>query len=83
MFLGALLLGAAFLASYETVYNRTAVIITEQAPLHETPTADAPSELTLHEGLLLDILRETDGWVQVRLPNGTTGWLASEALAEV
>jgi len=36
--------------------------------------------VTVHEGLLLRVQGQTNGWLQVSLPNGWAGWIPSDAV---
>ena len=83
LILGLVLLGTAFAASLDRTLDRQAVIIVDQVTLRNAPQNDASSELDLHEGVLLDVLGQEDGWIEVRLPNGITGWIEAAAAAEV
>ena len=83
LILGVLLLGTAFVASLDRTLDRQAVVIVDQVTLRNAPQNDAPSELDLHEGVLLDVLDQEEGWLEVRLPNGVTGWIEAGTTAEV
>lgn len=81
--LGIVLLGATLAASTGTGLPHTAVLLAVETPLRETPDETAPTHLTIHEGLRLDLLRTTPGWLQVRLPNGVTGWVKAETVGMI
>lgn len=81
--LGLLLLLAAFTASLEAQNTREAVVIVERVSLHEAPLQDATIALDIHAGLLLDVLQKQDTWLEVRLPNGVTGWVPATSVGEV
>lgn len=80
---GLVLLTAAFGASLERTLLRQAVVVTDVTPLRATPAPGADALLELHEGLVLDVLQDDGAWVEVRLPNGTAGWLSGDVLAEI
>ena len=42
-----------------------------------------PDLFILHEGTVVEILREQDGWTMVRLANGNTGWIRRAALEAI
>lgn len=82
--LGALmLLGAAFAASIQSERRQRAVVLAQQTALRDAPTANAAVALTVHEGLLVEILGNAEPWVEVRLPNGARGWIDAGDLADV
>ncbi len=80
---GLLFLAAAFGASVDRTMNRQAVLLDDVTTLRTQPLPDAEPLQPLHEGVILDLLRTQDHWVEVRLPNGVTGWLQYEALGEI
>ena len=83
MIVGLMLLGTALAASLDRTLDRQAVVIVDQVTLRNAPQNDAPSELDLHEGVLLDVLSQEEGWIEVRLPNGVTGWIEADTAADI
>jgi len=83
LILGLLLLGTAFGASLDHSLDRQAVVIAGQTALRAAPQEAAPSDLTIREGVLLDVLDQQDGWLEVRLPNGVTGWVPAETAGDI
>lgn len=81
--LGAGFLLSAFAASMQSVETRQAVILVERTDLRESPDASSASELQIHEGLVIDVLQKNNGWVEIKLPNGTTGWVPVESTGEI
>lgn len=80
---GLLLLGLGLAASYDRRPGQEAVVVVPETALRDAPDATEPAALQLHEGTLLRILRTEADWLEVRLPNGTRGWIARGATAEV
>jgi SH3-like domain-containing protein len=76
---GAVALGTAYLQTSD----RHAVVVTSEVALHRTPTAEAPSDTTLPEGALLEVRQETPQWHEVRLADGTTGWVPARTLGGI
>ncbi len=81
--LGLLLLSTAFGASLDRSLDRQAVVIADQTALRNAPQKEAFSNLDIHEGILLDVLGQQDGWLEVRLPNGVTGWIQADTAADI
>ena len=78
-----ILLVLAFAASIESEKNRRAVVIAESAELYENPDNASTAVITVSEGVLIDIEEEGEGWSLIRLPNGTSGWVMKEYLADI
>jgi len=80
---GSVGLVVAFGASALQESAPRAVVIADQAALHDTPTASAPPDTALREGTLVEVMARRDGWAEVRGGDGTTGWVPGPALGDV
>ncbi|MBO6575271.1 MAG: tetratricopeptide repeat protein [Rhodothermales bacterium] len=60
-----------------------AVIVAEQVPVYADAAATSEAELQIHEGLTVSVLGQSGQLTAVRLPNGVTGWVPSDALLDV
>ena len=76
--LGCIFLFTAFAASMQSVDIRRAVIMAERVEVKEQPDNAGVTEVAVHEGLVVDILQQSDGWVEIRLPNGARGWVPAD-----
>ena len=81
--LTVVVMGAAFLASAQAGSYKQAVVVVDTVPLLEEPSEASTVLLEIHEGILLDLMEQQTEWVEVRLPNGSRGWVNVSALAEV
>jgi tetratricopeptide (TPR) repeat protein len=64
-------------SKWNTLEQKMAVII--QPTVSATSGPDASATLfTLHEGATGIVTRRYDGWIQIRLPNGLSGWVKRE-----
>ena len=59
------------------------IVLSEDAQLRASPSADAALRATLRPGLRVRITEVGDGWQAVRLPGGVRGWLPSRAVARI
>lgn len=80
--LALLFITAGFAASVESRQPGRAVVLLDEVTLLDAPDGGR-SDLEIHEGLVVDIVRERDGWMEVRLPNGATGWIRGGTLGRV
>lgn len=76
------LVSTGFAASADQLRTSRAVVLATESALYETPSADS-SDLSVHEGLVVEIVSGSGEWTQVRLPNGTPGWLRSDDLGDI
>lgn len=56
---------------------RYAVVTAAVAAVREGPASDFRAAFEIHEGLKVRVVREQQGFLRVRLPNGTEGWVAA------
>jgi len=81
---GSLLLVAVALGtSYVQSTQQRAVVVADRAPLRTAPDRDVASDTTVAEGTLLDVRGRRAQWTEVRLADGTSGWVPSRALGDV
>ncbi|NND71844.1 MAG: tetratricopeptide repeat protein [Rhodothermales bacterium] len=80
---GAALIVVAFVVS---VYNASFVryiFVGMDTPVLTEPDELADVEVRIHEGLVFTYLGEEDGWVNIRLPNGVSGWIVDKDLVQI
>ena len=80
--LALVFLTAGFAASVESAKPGRAVVLLDEVTLLDAPDGGR-SDLEIHEGLVVDIVRERDGWMEVRLPNGATGWIRGDTVGRI
>ncbi len=87
-------LAAAFLAtgltvlSWRATWSRLegtprAVVLRPSVEALAGPGLNNASLFTLHEGVSVAIQSEREGWLQVALPNGLTGWVVRDAAERI
>jgi hypothetical protein len=80
---GVTLIVVSFVVSiYSASFVRYIFVGTDAAVLSE-PDELADVEAHIHEGLVFDYLGEEDGWVNLRLPNGVSGWIVNKDLVRI
>lgn len=60
---------------YEKSYRQEGVVIEQKVDVRSGPGTENITVFTVHEGILLRIRGENNGWYQISLPNGWSGWL--------
>ncbi len=60
--------------------NTEAVILVAKIEVKNSPGANESNAFVLHEGTKVKIQQEISGWYEIRLANGSVGWVQSEAL---
>lgn len=87
--LAALLAGLGVVATTwyithrQLVSQRVAVVLAREAPVLAGPGENNAQLATVPEGLALEVWGERPDWVNVRLPNSVSGWIAKDAVGLV
>lgn len=55
-----------------------AIVLVSMSDVRSGPGETNPQLVEIHEGLKVTILGSREGWLQVSLPNGVTGWLRED-----
>lgn len=63
--------------------REVAVVLAPAAEVRAGPGENNATLLTVHEGLTLDVRQVREGWIQVSLPDGLTGWIAAARVGRV
>lgn len=80
----ALVSSASLVAKVQAERSRVeAVVVTENAYVRSGPLDLSPRLAEIHEGLKVRILSEREGFYQVSLANGLTGWLPREQIERI
>lgn len=86
VFVGAAGLVAGLLLAGHVHYRdnvRVSVIVADEVVMREGPDPSRREMPTLHAGLRVVILRESDGWYRVRLANHMEGYVPKTAVEEI
>ncbi|HRK74109.1 MAG TPA: SH3 domain-containing protein [Rhodothermales bacterium] len=73
----------AYVASVQTLSDHKVVVLEKQVELRQGPSEQARKIRAITEGITLEVISETQGWQEVRLPNGDTGWVLRKGLGDV
>lgn len=65
---------------YQERHTRDGVIVEQKVDVRSGPGLDNITVVTVHEGVIVRVRNETNGWFQISLPNGWNGWLPGSSL---
>jgi tetratricopeptide (TPR) repeat protein len=65
---------------YQQEYRRQGVIVEQKVDVRSGPGEENITVVTVHEGIVVQVRIESNGWYQISLPNGWTGWLPGSSL---
>lgn len=78
---------AAFgLASQKYYYSKEhkeAIVFTPSITVKSSPTKGAVDLFVIHEGTKVRILDHVSGWIEIRIPDGSIGWLPAESVKDI
>lgn len=80
--LAVLFISTGYAASVDADRLRHAVVVTDEVGLRENPEG-ARTDLSVHEGLVVEIVTDESNWTEIRLPNGVRGWVRAESLGRI
>ncbi|MDG1260219.1 MAG: tetratricopeptide repeat protein [Flavobacteriales bacterium] len=60
--------------------NTTGIILAPKVDVKTGPNSGEKDAFLLHEGTKVNVLQETEGWVEIKLANGNIGWVLKETL---
>jgi tetratricopeptide (TPR) repeat protein len=80
--------GFLFLASacslcwevYERDFKKNGIVTEQKVDLRSGPGMENVTVFTLHEGIKVRVHESANGWYQISLPNGWSGWLLQDNL---
>lgn len=79
-FLCIVFAGSLFLKIYEQDYRKKGVVIEQKVDVHSGPGTESITVFTIHEGIKVRVHEFSNGWYQISLPNGWSGWLRQSCI---
>jgi len=80
----ALLAGLSWRATDARLYGTPrAVVLSASVEALAGPGLENAAVFTLHEGATVEVRAERDGWMQVALPTGASGWVGARAAERI
>jgi tetratricopeptide (TPR) repeat protein len=64
--------------AYENEYIKNGVVVEQKVDVRSGPGAGNITVFTIHEGIKVRVHGSSNGWYQISLPNGWSGWLNEE-----
>ena len=87
--IGGIVLGFVFLIfasslfwkMYDGKYRKEGIVIEQKVDVRSGPGQENITVFTIHEGIKIRIHESSNGWQQISLPNGWSGWIPQQDLA--
>jgi len=74
------------LASQKYYYgkeHKEAIVFTPTITAKSSPTGSAVDLFVIHEGTKVKVVDDVQGWVKIKLPDGSVGWLPGDAVKRI
>ncbi len=68
---------------YYTKENKEAIIFTPTITAKSSPTQSSVDLFVIHEGTKVQIMDEVQGWVKIKIRNGSIGWLPGDSVKRI
>jgi tetratricopeptide (TPR) repeat protein len=65
---------------YEQDYRQNAVVVEQKVDVRSGPGLENIAVFTIHEGITVRVHGSNNGWYQISLPNGWSGWLRKDSI---
>jgi tetratricopeptide (TPR) repeat protein len=65
---------------YEQAHNKSGIVIEQKVDVRSGPGTENITVFTIHEGIKVQVHGLSNGWYQISLPNGWSGWLQQNNL---
>jgi tetratricopeptide (TPR) repeat protein len=70
--------------NYNIVKNHKAgIIFTPTITVKSSPNQNSVDLFVIHEGLKVSFLQKVSGWYEIKIANGSVGWIPASALKEI
>jgi SH3-like domain-containing protein len=73
---------AASQKNYATTTTH-AIILDSTVDILSAPSSGSSQLFVLHEGTKVKIKDQTEGWLEISLPNGNQGWIVIKSVAKI
>ena len=65
---------------YQRTHRRQGVVVDQKVDVRSGPGGNNITVVTVHEGVVVRVRGGSNGWLQISLPNGWTGWLPGSSV---
>lgn len=80
LLLSVLAVALAYLEYTAFRAEQPAIVFAEEVAVKSEPNTRSPEAFSIHEGTKVQVLEQLNTWKKIRLADGSTGWLAEDAI---
>ncbi len=71
------------LVNKQNIINSKEAVILEASSVRSSPSDNGTELYILHQGVMVKIIGQQDGWYEVKLPNGSIGWIQKNQVEKI
>ena len=60
-----------------------AILFDKEVKFYEKPSSNSKEIFTLHEGVKVKIIEQSENWVKTKIADGRTGWVTKNTLRKL
>lgn len=83
LFITLFTLSLAYQKHQAVISHTQAIVFTPTITVKSSPNPNSVDLFVIHEGSKVDIRDEVSGWFEIKIANGSVGWLPSDALRKI
>ena len=68
---------------YLNIEHKEAIVFTSSITVKSSPTLNSVDLFVIHDGTKVKIIDRIDSWVEIKIQNGSTGWLPKKSIREI
>lgn len=73
----------AYQKYYLSIDHNEGIVFTSSITIKSSPTQNAVDLFVIHEGTKVKIVDRIDNWVEIKIKNGSIGWLPEKSIKEI
>ncbi len=73
----------AYQKYYYNIEHKEAIVFDLSITVKSSPTQNAVDLFVIHEGTKVRIIDKIDNWVEIKIKNGSIGWLPEKSIKEI
>ena len=68
---------------YSNINQNEAIVFTPSITVKSSPTLNSVDLFVIHDGTKVEIIDKIDNWVEIKIQNGSTGWLPKKSIKSI
>jgi len=68
---------------YLNIEHKEAIVFISSITVKSSPTLNSVDLFVIHDGTKVEIIDRIDSWVEIKIQNGSTGWLPKKSIREI